>query len=70
VLGLLVDAVSEVREIAAADIAPPPGFGAGLRRDFIRGMGRIDDRFVILLDTDTALDLHDVSAAATVGLAA
>ncbi|MCW0391081.1 chemotaxis protein CheW [Xanthomonas sacchari] len=69
VLGLLVDAVSEVLEIATADIAPPPAFGTGIRRDFIHGMGKVGERFVILLAADavlapqefasmTALDAH------------
>ena len=55
VLGLLVDAVSEVVEIAPADIADAPSFGAGIHRDFIRGMAKRDDRFVILLDADAVL---------------
>jgi len=42
--------VSEVAEIPDADIEPPPSFGAKLRSDFITGMGKIDERFVILLD--------------------
>ncbi|RBH68154.1 chemotaxis protein CheW, partial [Xanthomonas oryzae pv. oryzae] len=55
VLGLLVDAVSEVLEIAPADIVDTPSFGAGIARDFIHAMGKIGERFVILLDTDAVL---------------
>ncbi|KQR13946.1 MULTISPECIES: chemotaxis protein CheW [Xanthomonas] len=55
VLGLLVDAVSEVLEIAPADIVEPPSFGAGIARDFIQAMGKIGERFVILLDADAVL---------------
>ncbi len=40
-LGLLVDAVSEVIDIAAEAIEPPPNFGTSVRRDFIRGMGKL-----------------------------
>ena len=50
VVGLIVDAVNEVLEIAAVDIEPAPSFGAGIRTDFIRGMGKIDNRFVVILD--------------------
>ncbi|KLD74312.1 purine-binding chemotaxis protein CheW [Xanthomonas hyacinthi] len=64
VLGLLVDAVSEVLEIAAADIAPAPAFGAGIRRDFIHGMGKVGERFVILLDADAALSTQEFVAMA------
>ncbi|MBV6776188.1 chemotaxis protein CheW [Xanthomonas euvesicatoria] len=55
VLGLLVDAVSEVLEIAPADIVDTPSFGAGIARDFIHAMGKIGERFVILLDADAVL---------------
>ncbi|MBV6802099.1 chemotaxis protein CheW [Xanthomonas campestris pv. lawsoniae] len=55
VLGLLVDAVSEVLEIAPSDIVDTPSFGAGIARDFIHAMGKIGERFVILLDADAVL---------------
>ena len=60
-LGLMVDAVSEVIEIAAGQIEPPPNFGTSLRRDFIRGMGKVADRFVILLEPDRALDVDEMA---------
>ena len=64
VLGLLVDAVSEVLEIAAADIVPALAFGVGIRRDFIHGMGKVGERFVILLDADAALSTQEFVAMA------
>lgn len=60
-LGLLVDAVSEVIEIASADIEPPPNFGSAVRRDFIRGMGKVDKRFVIILEPDRAFDVSEMA---------
>lgn len=60
-LGLLVDAVSEVIEIAPEQIEPPPSFGSSVRRDFIRGMGKIGTRFVIILDPDKAFDVNDMA---------
>ena len=60
-LGVLVDAVSEVAEIPDADIEPPPSFGAKLRSDFITGMGKIDERFVILLDVGRVLSIEELS---------
>lgn len=60
-LGLLVDAVSEVIEISAAQIEPPPNFGTAVRRDFIRGMGKVADRFVILIEPDKAFDVEDMA---------
>src|SRR5499426_818831 len=41
-LGVVVDAVSAVADIADADIEPPPSFGAKLRREFITGMGKLN----------------------------
>lgn len=55
VLGLLVDAVSEVLEITPSDIVDTPSFGAGIARDFIHAMGKIGERFVIQLDADAVL---------------
>ena len=60
-LGLLVDAVSEVIKIAPDAIDPPPDFGSAVRRDFIRGIGKVAERFVILLDPDRALDVHEMA---------
>jgi purine-binding chemotaxis protein CheW len=60
-LGLLVDAVSEVIDIAASDIEPPPNFGAAVRRDFIQGMGKVGTRFVVILDPDKAFDVEEMA---------
>ncbi|HSW07174.1 chemotaxis protein CheW [Aquabacterium sp.] len=60
-LGLLVDAVSEVIDIAAEQIEPPPAFGSSVRRDFIRGMGKLGQRFVIILEPDKALDIDEMA---------
>ncbi len=60
-LGLLVDAVSEVIKIAADQIEPPPDFGTTVRRDFIRGIGKVGQRFIILLEPDRALDVQEMA---------
>jgi purine-binding chemotaxis protein CheW len=54
-IGVLVDAVNAVLDIAPANIQPPPAFGTGLRIDFIHGMVEIDARFVILLEVSRIL---------------
>ena len=61
-LGLLVDAVSEVIEIAPSQIEPPPNFGTAVRRDFIQGMGKVANRFVIILEPDKAFDVAEMAA--------
>jgi len=60
-LGLLVDAVSEVIDIAAEQIEPAPNFGSTVRRDFIRGMGKVANRFVIILEPDKAFDVTEMA---------
>ncbi|WP_260955962.1 chemotaxis protein CheW [Pseudomonas citri] len=62
VVGVLVDAVNEVLEIAPADIEPPPAFGAHIRTDFILGMGKVGGRFVILLDIGRVLSVDEFAA--------
>jgi purine-binding chemotaxis protein CheW len=60
-IGVLVDAVSEVLAIAAADIEPPPSFGANIRADFISGMGKVNGKFVIILNADRVLSLEEMA---------
>lgn len=60
--GVVVDAVNEVLEIPTADIEPPPSFGARIRTDFMRGMGKVNQKFVILLDVDHVLALDELAA--------
>ena len=60
-LGVMVDAVSEVLEIAAADIEPPPSFGAKIRTDFISGMGKVGGKFVIILDVARVLSVEEIA---------
>ncbi|WP_148861045.1 chemotaxis protein CheW [Marinobacter fonticola] len=65
-IGVIVDAVSEVLEIAPAEIEPAPGFGARIRPDFIAGMGKVQGRFVILLDVQHVLDIGEMAELASV----
>jgi purine-binding chemotaxis protein CheW len=60
-IGVVVDAVKAVLDIADADIEPPPSFGAKLRSDFVSGMGKVHDEFVIILDTEHVLSIEELS---------
>jgi purine-binding chemotaxis protein CheW len=51
-LGLVVDAVSEVCNVNAADRKPAPDFGSHIKTDFVKGLATVDKRMVILLDID------------------
>jgi purine-binding chemotaxis protein CheW len=64
VIGVLVDAVNEVLDIAPVDIEPAPAFGARIRTDFIQGMGKVKGKFVILLNLDRALSSDELEKAA------
>ncbi|MBL8277284.1 MAG: purine-binding chemotaxis protein CheW [Pelomonas sp.] len=61
-LGLMVDAVSEVISLDPAHIEPAPQFGGATRRDFIAGMGKRGERFVVLLDPERAFDIGEMAA--------
>ncbi|HAT33768.1 MAG TPA: chemotaxis protein CheW, partial [Janthinobacterium sp.] len=57
VIGAVVDAVNAVLDIAAADIEPAPAFGARVQGDFLLGMGKVNGKFVILLDAERVLSV-------------
>jgi purine-binding chemotaxis protein CheW len=63
-MGLIVDAVEEVTQIAAQEIEETPDFGAGLDTDYILGMAKVKGAVKTLLDIDK------VVAGDTLGLAA
>ena len=52
VMGALVDSVQEVFEIESHNIEPAPRIGTKLKTEFIKGMGKQNDRFIIILDID------------------
>lgn len=60
-IGIVVDSVSEVLAISPAEIEPAPAFGANIRTDFIRGMGKVDGRFVIILELDKVLSVGELA---------
>jgi len=60
-IGVVVDAVNEVLDIAPDSIESAPNFGAKIRTDFIRGMGKVDDKFVVLLNIDHVLSIEELS---------
>ena len=66
-IGILVDTVSEVLDVAAENVEPPPEMGRSVDSSFILGMGKVGDAVKILLDIDRVLttdELVDISSAA------
>jgi purine-binding chemotaxis protein CheW len=66
-LGLLVDAVSEVIDIAPSQIEPPPQFGTSIAREYIRGLGKVGSEFIVILEPERALNIDDMVALAEHG---
>ncbi|MBW7900869.1 MAG: purine-binding chemotaxis protein CheW [Rhodocyclaceae bacterium] len=66
-IGVMVDAVSEVLEIAPSEIEPAPAFGAKIRTDFISGMGKVNGKFVIILSIDRVLSVEEIALLSQVG---
>lgn len=60
-IGVIVDAVNEVLDIAPENIESAPNFGAKIRTDFIGGMGKVADKFVVLLNIDHVLSIEELS---------
>lgn len=58
VLGFIVDSVSEVLRIPASTVEPPPRLGH-IEREYVSGVGKLDNRLLILLDVDRLLSQAD-----------
>ncbi|MGC8494789.1 MAG: chemotaxis protein CheW, partial [Syntrophobacteraceae bacterium] len=63
ILGALADSVQEVIELAPDQIEPPPRIGTRLNIRFIKGMGKRDDKFLIILDIDKVFSADELAAA-------
>jgi len=63
-IGVVVDSVSEVLEITASAIEPPPGFGARLRPEFISGMAKLEGGFAIVLKVEGVLSVEEMAGLA------
>lgn len=64
IVGFLVDAVSEVLRIPASTVEPAPAVVSGIGSEYIKGVGKLDDRLLILLDLDSLLAGTDISGIA------
>lgn len=61
-IGVVVDAVNEVLEIPQEEVEPAPAFGAKIRTEFIQGMGKVNGRFVIILNVNRVLSVEELAA--------
>ncbi|NLM26022.1 MAG: chemotaxis protein CheW [Firmicutes bacterium] len=58
-VGFVVDSVAEVLRIPESAIEPPPRSIAGLKADYLNGVGKVDDRLLILLDVNKILTTEE-----------
>lgn len=68
-VGVMVDAVNAVLEIPDNEIEPAPTFGTNIHAEFIAGMGKINGKFVIILNIQHVLSMDNMAALITVGTA-
>jgi purine-binding chemotaxis protein CheW len=68
-LGALADSVQEVVDLEPGQIEPPPRLGASVRAEFIRGMGKREEGFVIILDADRVFSGEELALVQGMGAA-
>lgn len=61
IMGIVVDAVSDVYDINENDIKPPPDFGSVISIEFVKGLSTVDEKMVIILDIDRLLNSHELA---------
>ena len=62
VIGALADSVEEVIDLEPEQIQPAPRMGTQIRTDFIKGMGKRDAQFIMILDIDRVFSAEELSA--------
>jgi purine-binding chemotaxis protein CheW len=62
VIGALADSVEEVIDLEPEHIEPAPKIGTQIRTDFIKGMGKRDSQFIMILDIDRIFSAEELSA--------
>lgn len=60
VMGIVVDAVSEVYNIGPDNLKPPPDFGEVVSVEYVHGLGTVDDKMIIVLNIDHLLTSSDL----------
>lgn len=58
--GIVVDTVQEVLDIDSKDIEPPPQYGTDVDQAFLTGLGKVDDKVIMLLNVDKILSTGEM----------
>ena len=64
IMGMIVDAVSEVLRLPSSTIEPPPEIVTGINSDYIKGVAKLDDRLLIFLDLSKVIDVSEIAGLA------
>ena len=62
IMGIVVDAVSDVYAVPAEELRPSPDFGGNVHVDFVRGLATVDEKMVIIVNVDKLLNADDLEA--------
>ncbi|MBD3403022.1 chemotaxis protein CheW [candidate division GN15 bacterium] len=62
IMGMIVDAVSEVLRLPSDTIEPPPELVTGINSEYIKGVAKLEDRLLIFLDLSKVIDVSEVAA--------
>jgi Chemotaxis signal transduction protein len=62
IVGFVVDSVSEVLRIPASTVETPPSVVSGVEAEYIRGVGKLQDRLLILIDLDRLLSTESLES--------
>ncbi|MBK7141520.1 MAG: chemotaxis protein CheW [bacterium] len=62
IMGMIVDAVSEVLRLSSSTIEPPPEIVTGVNAEYIKGVAKLEDRLLIFLDLSKVVDAAELAA--------
>ena len=69
-MGVMADAVNHVLDLTPAEIEPAPSFGTRVRTEYLKGMGKLERGFVLLLDMDKLLSASEAAVGQAVPVGA
>src|SRR6478736_2093633 len=69
VMGVMADAVNQVLDLGPTDIEPAPSVGTRVRTEYLKGMGKLEQGFVLLLDMDKLLSAQEAAVGQPVAAA-
>lgn len=58
-MGIIIDSVSKVISIPKSDIEPPPPVLSGIQQKYIKGVAKVDEKLLVVLDLDNMLSVQD-----------